>query len=76
MDIGMLWFDSDPQTDLRHKVERAADYYKGKYGRTPTVCFLHPKTAGTQYPGRVGDLEVRTSHSVLPHHFWLGVGKR
>jgi len=42
MKIGMLWFDNDPHTALAAKVEKAAAYYLTKYGRTPTVCFVHP----------------------------------
>ena len=42
MKIGMLWFDNDPHTPLAAKVEKAAAYYLTKYGRTPTVCFVHP----------------------------------
>lgn len=42
MKIGMLWFDNDPHTELAAKVERAAAYYRLKYGKTPTLCFVHP----------------------------------
>lgn len=47
MKIGMLWFDNDPHTDLAAKVERAASYYRSKYGKTPTVCFVHPSMLPT-----------------------------
>lgn len=42
MKIGMLWFDDDPQATLAVKVEQAATYYQRKYGKKPTVCFVHP----------------------------------
>lgn len=42
MNIGMLWFDNDPKAGLDVKVERAATYYRDKYGRKPTLCFVHP----------------------------------
>jgi hypothetical protein len=42
MNIGMLWFDNDPKAGLDVKVERAAAYYRNKYGRKPTLCFVHP----------------------------------
>ena len=50
MNIGMLWFDNDPKTGLDKKIERAAAYYRTKYGRTPTLCFVHP----SMMPGRNG----------------------
>ena len=42
MNLGMLWFDNDPKATLDVKVERAAAYYRHKYGKTPTLCFVHP----------------------------------
>lgn len=42
MNIGMLWFDNDPKSNLDSKIERAAIYYRDKYGRSPTLCFVHP----------------------------------
>jgi len=42
MNIGMLWFDNDPKSNIDFKIERAAAYYRTKYGRAPTLCFVHP----------------------------------
>jgi len=42
MNIGMLWFDNDPKVNLDTKIERAAIYYAKKYGKNPTLCFVHP----------------------------------
>lgn len=42
MNVGMLWFDNDPKVNLDAKIERAAAYYRSKYGKTPTLCFVHP----------------------------------
>ena len=49
MNVGMLWFDNDPKVNLDMKVERAATYYRNKYGKAPTLCFIHPSMmpAGT-----------------------------
>ena len=38
----MLWFDNDPKVNLDLKIERAAIYYRTKYGCSPTLCFVHP----------------------------------
>jgi len=79
MNIGMLWFDNDPKAEIFSKIERAAVYYRQKYGKTPNVCFVHPSmlhsntSSETPAPLRKGDIEVRTSHTVLPNHFWIGV---
>ena len=83
MNVGMLWFDNDPKTELALKIERAVGYYRQKYGRSPTLCFVHPsmiaKTAApapeaeSEVPLKAAGVEVRSSRSVLPNHFWLGV---
>jgi hypothetical protein len=84
MNIGMLWFDNDPKTELASKVERAASYYQKKYGDTPTVCFVHPsmlpngngnasKSSDSQKGLTTAGVEVRGNQTVLPNHFWIGV---
>jgi hypothetical protein len=87
MDIGMLWYDNDPQSDLQAKVARASDYYRQKYGRAPRLCFVHPSMLPDQVQvsgnGENGDAEkmlkagsliVRCNKLVLPNHFWIGLG--
>lgn len=79
MNIGMLWFDNDTKVDFFTRVERAAVYYRQKYGKTPTVCYVHPsmipqkKEAAANSPMKSGNIEVRENQSVLPNHFWIGV---
>jgi hypothetical protein len=72
MNVGMLWFDNDPHTDLGKKVARAAAYYQNKYGQAPNLCFVHPSMVKEQ-PLKAGAIELRPSRSVLPNHFWLGI---
>jgi hypothetical protein len=84
----MLWFDNDPKSELHQKLERAADYYRTKYGKAPTVCFVHPsmlpaatgsepepqaEPGATRLTLKNGGLELRSTRSVLPNHFWIGV---
>ena len=88
MKIGMLWFDSDPKAGLAEKVERAAAYYHSKYGKIPTVCFVHPSmlpSNGKKPPEEIEEaeptpssnfpagIEVRSNPHVRPNHFWIGV---
>jgi hypothetical protein len=72
MNIGLLWYDNDPKADLTTKVERAAVYYDKKYGGQPNLCFVHPTMVCQGVP-TVPGVEIRTSRSVLPNHFWMGV---
>lgn len=74
MKTGMLWFDNSDQRDLEAKLQRAIAYYESKYGVHPTVCYVHPSSL-TGNLKRVAGLELRTSNMILPHHFWLGLGK-
>ncbi len=76
MYTGMLWFDNDPRTTLTVKVQKAADYYKQKYGRLPDLCLVHPSMLGNQLPSPVEDqgkpITVRAYRPVLPGHLWIG----
>ncbi len=75
MDIGMLWYD-DTKRDLDAKVARAVEHYKTKYGATPTVCFVNPSLlAAKDTPETVAGLALRSARTVLPNHFWIGVGE-
>lgn len=72
MDVGMLWFDNDIKVDLTTRIDRAASYYRTKYGKAPDLCFVHPSMVAN-HPVQRADIEVRTTRAVLPNHFWLGV---
>ena len=71
MDIGMLWFD-DSSRSFAEKVRRAADYYKEKYGREPTLCLVNPETWDSSDDKKL-PVEMRQARLVLPNHFWIGV---
>lgn len=55
MNIGMLWFDNDSKASLDAKIERAVSYYRAKYGRAPTLCFVHPSMLPTNTPSQKDD---------------------
>jgi hypothetical protein len=75
MNTGMLWFDNDPKTTLTVKIERAADYYRKKYGRKPNLCLIHPNALSTEKP-EIGKITVRPYRPVLPGHLWIGVEEK
>ena len=90
MDIGMLWFDNDKKSDYEAKIERAAAYYRNKYGKAPNLCFVHPcmiPTNGGQESDQVNfpsdtptlksrGVEIRISKTMLPNHFWIGINRQ
>ncbi len=71
MRVGLLWYDDDPARDLSQKIARAVSRYQQKFGRRPTVCYVHPSAVdeGTK---EVCHLKIAASLSVLRHHFWVG----
>lgn len=71
MKTGMLWFD-DSTRSLKVKVGEAATFYKEKYGKAPTHCFVNPGMLSDKAPPSNG-VEVKETKSVMPHHFWLGI---
>jgi hypothetical protein len=72
MKIGMLWFDNDPKADIKVKIERAASYYRNKYGQSPNLCFVHPSMI-IGSANKLREIEIRENRSVLPNHFWIGI---
>lgn len=74
MNVGMLWYDNDPALPLPAKITRAAKHYAGKYGQQPDTCYLHPSMLA-DLPVQVEGVTVKTSRSMLPHHFWIGVNQ-
>lgn len=71
MEIGMLWYDDSPLA-LKDRLEKAADYYTGKYGRKPNLCLVNPSML-TADEVRFNGVLVRRGRSVMPGHFWIGV---
>ena len=70
MHTGMLWLDNS-QSALEKKIQKALDYYKNKYGRTPTLCLVHPSMMGEDV--QIDGLTVRPYRPVLPGHLWIGI---
>jgi hypothetical protein len=71
MNIGMLWFDNDPHTSLKAKVDQAASYYHQKYGQVPNLCLVHPSMLPAPEP-EIGKVVIRSNRSIQPGHFWIG----
>jgi hypothetical protein len=70
MDVGMLWLDADSQRTIEEKVERAADYYRQKYGSAPDLCLVNKGMLAEER--QIGLVQVQPAGNVLVHHFWLG----
>jgi len=75
MNTGMLWFDNDPKTALTAKIERAVDYYRKKYGRSPNLCLINPGMVEKETPEK-GEITVRAYRPVLPGHLWIGIEEK
>jgi len=71
MKVGLLWYDDDPARNLNQKVSRAASRYQQKFGRQPTVCYVHPSALDGEVKN-VGRIKVAALASVLRYHFWVG----
>jgi len=84
MKTGLLWYDGDNQRLLHEKIRQAAQRYRQKYGRMPTICYVHPSALAGQAAPEPGldcrwedcstTIWVIAAPNILPHHFWLGEG--
>ncbi len=52
----MLWFDNDTKSSLEARIQRAVSYYRAKYGRQPTLCYLHPSMLPNGSTGSEGKI--------------------
>ena len=72
MHIGMLWYDNDPTAALDVKIQKAAEYYRNKYGRKPNLCLVNPGMLnGEKF--REQKITIRPYRFVLPGHLWIGI---
>lgn len=74
MKVGLLWFDDDPRRPFEVKVEEAVERYAEKFGERPNACFVNPRTLPEGVRSLAG-VTIRASATVLPNHFWVGVGR-
>lgn len=74
MNLGMLWFDNDPKATLDIKVERAATYYRHKYGKTPTLCFVHPSMLPVARESKMDERPAEAAAEAAPQseHYVIG----
>ncbi|MEM7333177.1 MAG: hypothetical protein AAF490_13895 [Chloroflexota bacterium] len=71
MDFGMLWLDDDSKRPFEEKVKRAAEYYRGKYGRKPNFCLVNQKSL--KETKSLGKISIVPDQSILPNHFLIGL---
>jgi len=74
MDIGMMWFDNDQGKGFEARIQNAAAFYRKKYGRNPSICFVHPSMQQEPESSDLNGIHIRTSKKMLPGHFWIGIG--
>ena len=72
MQTGLLWFDDDPKVPFASKVERAARRYRERFGRSPDVCYVHPRTCAGISAMPAG-VQVIALSTVRPDCFWVGL---
>lgn len=81
MQVGLLWYDSDPGRTLADKIDQAARRYSEKFGRRPNRCLVHPSALDDVGPGTPScslhdsedTIQLVAAPNILLHHFWLGI---
>lgn len=72
--MAMLWFDNDPKASVQEKIEKAAEYYLGKYGENPNVCSVNPSMFSVRRAEQVSDdLKIQLSEDpkISNNHFYI-----
>ena len=77
MKEGWFWQDTS-DSSLEDRVTLAAQKYREKYGRAPTVCYVnsgqHAEALGDD-GFDVGGVAVRGMRNIARNYFWLGMEK-
>ncbi len=81
MQMGLLWFDSDPGRDLVAKAMDAARRYRERFGAQPDTCYVNFKAISEEQLIRLdgvgsSTLRVVPADNIMAHHFWVGVEER
>lgn len=71
MQPGLLWFDDDPDLDLKARINKAVVYYQSQYGLKPDLCFVHPSVLPRKPSMELG-IEIRPNRQLKPDLLWLG----
>ncbi len=72
MQEGLLWFDNNPSRKLADKVKQAANCYKTKLKKKPTVCYINANQFDTSVD-KINGIRLKPAINIQPHHFWIGV---
>ncbi len=75
MNNGMLWYDNQTGQSIEARLQRAIDYFIGKYGHPPLCCFVNPGMV-THPVELVSNVRVIPNERVLQNHIWLEIGKK
>lgn len=76
MNSGMLWYDGIPNKSIHTKVCEAAQCYRRRCQRLPTLCLVNPKDLedgkGFMVVFDEFSVEVRPWKYVICNHLWIG----
>lgn len=76
MNVGLMWFNPNPNTPLAEKIREAAEYYESKYEEKPNLCCVNQamlEKVGQDEIDRIQGVAVRSMREMLPGHLWIGV---
>ncbi len=69
---GLLWFDNDPKVQLSEKVRQAAQRYRLRLKKKPTVCYLNSEQFSSDLAS-VNGITLKPASYIRPHYLWIGV---
>jgi hypothetical protein len=69
---GIFWLDDGTGRGLEQAVSRAAESFRSRFHREPTLCLVPP---GMLHVGRtrLRGLAVREHPTLPPRHLWIGI---
>jgi len=68
MNIGLSWFDNS-KDPIETKIKKAVEFYHNKYKKVANMVWINPSMPT---PEPISGIQIKTSKSILPNHFWIG----
>jgi hypothetical protein len=63
----LVWYDPDPRHSTVEKITDACAAYQRRFSTVPNLVLVNATDVAD-----LAGMEVRSEHTVQPHHFWVG----
>jgi hypothetical protein len=73
--IGMMWYEKDPKSTLKEKIEKALNFYQQKYGKCADTVAVSVKDSTKEIIESINikGVTIILMKEVLTNCLWVGI---